>query len=98
MSMEPYFTFKEAIISNHLTQKQYTVRRMVDIDASDVFLQSIVDVCNETAIYDWLFRQRLQGAPYPYEDAVGIVGGPELTFGTLDEVIGGFPFIAVEPE
>ena len=35
---------------------------------------------------------------YPYEDDVGMVGVPELTFDTLDEAIDGFPFIVVELE
>ena len=35
---------------------------------------------------------------YPYEDDVGIAGGPELAFVTLAEVIDGFPFIVAELE
>ena len=42
---------------------------MVDVDPSEEFLQSVVAVCNEQKVYDWLFRQRLKGAPYPREDA-----------------------------
>ncbi len=44
--------------------------RFADLEATEEFLESIVAICNEKTIYDWLFVQRLQGAPYPKEDAI----------------------------
>ena len=43
---------------------------MVDIEPTEAFLDSIVSVCNEQHIYDWLFKNRLQGKAYPKSDAV----------------------------
>ena len=65
----PKFTFEKTTIRNHITNHPYILRRMVDIVPSDVFLDSIVRVCNEPHIYNWLFRARLQGKPYPRKDA-----------------------------
>ena len=69
MSTSPQFNFYHANIKNHLNQDIYHVRRMVDIQPTDEFLESIVAVCNEEKIYNWLFRARLQGKAYPKSDA-----------------------------
>ena len=69
MTIEPHFQFKQTKIINHLTQQSYHVCRMIDVQISDAFFDSIVSVCNEKKIYDWLFRKRLSGNPYPKADA-----------------------------
>ena len=63
------FKFKKTKIKNHLDGRAYQLRRMADLEATDEFLSSVVSVCNEPQVYDWLFRERLQGKPYPLEDA-----------------------------
>ena len=68
--MRQIFPFTKAPILNHLSGAPYTMRRMLDIEATEAFLQSVVSICNEPKVYDWLFRQRLGGAPYPRADAV----------------------------
>lgn len=70
MRDKPTFTFSQARIHNYLTKQEYDLRRMVDIEMTEVFLDSIVSVCNEQHIYDWLFKARLQGKAYPQSDAV----------------------------
>ena len=65
----PRFSFKKSVIENHLTGTSYNLRRMADLEATDDFIDSVVSVCNEPQVYDWLFRERLEGKPYPPSDA-----------------------------
>ena len=69
MSAGPNFTFSQTTVPNHLSGRTYTMCCMAALEATEEFLDSVVKVCNETKIYDWLFRQRLHGAPYPKKDA-----------------------------
>ena len=37
---------------------------MAHVEATDHFYESIVNICNEEKIYNWLFRESLEGKPY----------------------------------
>lgn len=70
---KPSFRFKETTVFNYRTNLPYTLKRIVDITASSDFLASVVNVCNEPHIYNWLFFDRLKGKPYPPQDATYFV-------------------------
>lgn len=59
------FNFHETLIENYLTGRKYKLISMAQIDVSDDFLNSVVRICNEQKVYDWLFRDKLLGKPYP---------------------------------
>ena len=69
MQSLPHFQFTHTSITNHITKNPYQIYRMIDLQPSEQFLDSIVHVCNEQKIYDWLFRARLKGKAYPRSDA-----------------------------
>lgn len=70
MSSAPRFSFSQANIENYFTKQSYILRRMMDIEPTEAFLNSIVAACNEQHIYEWLFQTRLQGKAYPKSDAI----------------------------
>lgn len=63
------YNFQSFNIVNHLTGKTYHFTSMDQINPSEHFYDSIVKVCNEKKIYDWLFQESLCGNPYPRSKA-----------------------------
>lgn len=56
-------------IANVRTGAPYRLVRADTIDPTDAQCAAITSVCNEPPVYEFLFRTRLDGAPYPHEKA-----------------------------
>lgn len=80
-------------IRNHLTGRPYWLGCAGHLDATPAMLAQVVAICNEPAIYDWLFRQRLEGQPYGQAQArqllewskAGWSSQTHFVFAVLDE-------------
>ena len=59
----------EVPITNHLTGHTYRLVNAGGLEPTDSTLRGITAICNEPAIYDWLFRPSLEGKPYPEQKA-----------------------------
>lgn len=60
----------EIPILNHLTDKAYSIVRGDQVTNTDERVAEIVRICNEPAIYRWLFSSGLKGQPYTKEKAI----------------------------
>jgi len=62
-----------AAVLNALTGGRYMLTRADLVEISMQRLEEISGICNETLIYDRLFRPRRQGRPYSNEEARGFL-------------------------
>jgi RimJ/RimL family protein N-acetyltransferase len=65
-------TFPAAVrvpILNHVTGRPYDLTPAAELNPDAATLARIVAICNEPEVYDWLFREPLEGRPYPEEMA-----------------------------
>jgi len=60
-------------ITNPKTGKRYSVVRADQIAGNEKIHQRLVKLCNEPAVYDFLFRGLLQGKPYGTNMAEGFL-------------------------
>lgn len=73
-SPSPDFSFFASTpVVNAKTGKTYTLDKITALTPDDRTLSDLVRICNEPAIYDFLFRERLKGATYTAEDARGFL-------------------------
>lgn len=61
--------FLDRPVKNARTGETYALVRADALPASPDHLREITAICNEPTVYDWLFRDRLGGDPYPPERA-----------------------------
>jgi RimJ/RimL family protein N-acetyltransferase len=52
-------------VQNALDARRYWLIRTDTLTPEPNLLSAIAAICNEPAVYDWLFREGLQGQPYP---------------------------------
>jgi RimJ/RimL family protein N-acetyltransferase len=80
-------------IVNYLTERRYEMVRASELVPGPEMLERIVAICNEPDVYDWLFRERLEGCPYTEEEARQWIEGSKsgwsskthFVFAILDE-------------
>lgn len=56
-------------IVNHVTGRAYELVRADDVNGDASNVRRIASICNESDVYEWLFRSRLAGHPYLEENA-----------------------------
>jgi RimJ/RimL family protein N-acetyltransferase len=59
------FQKKHRAIRNALTGSDYSLVALDLIEPTDEVLTQVTSICNETSVYDWLFREMLSDQPYP---------------------------------
>ena len=57
-------------VLNHVTGRSYYLNRCDSISPSADRVAEVVAICNEAAVYEWLFRERFMGVPYSPENAI----------------------------
>ena len=63
--MSPIFPSAVSIPLTHpLSGKVYTLSRADALEQTTDEVADLIAACNEPLIYDWLFRERLEGQPY----------------------------------
>src|SRR3990167_7993975 len=57
-------------IKNHLTGTDFSLESFDDLqEVSAEDIKAIVEICNQPEVYDWLFKERLEGSLYSENDA-----------------------------
>lgn len=64
---------KEEIINFKTSEKCKLVSNENPEIFSEKDINKIVEICNQEAVYDFLFRSRLEGRPYTSDDAKGFI-------------------------
>ncbi|TLD70424.1 GNAT family N-acetyltransferase [Phragmitibacter flavus] len=64
-----WFKRQSKPIQNALTGAPYFLQSLDSVDATDDQLERITSICNEPAVYRWLFESRYSGQPYPGSSA-----------------------------
>jgi RimJ/RimL family protein N-acetyltransferase len=80
-------------IENQLTGRSYELVGACDVGDDDATVARIVSICNEPAVYEWLFRGPLEGRPYEEAKARewlrwakdGWTSGTHFVFAVLDD-------------
>lgn len=57
-------------IANHLSGRTYQLVRACDLRADSSTVAWIVSICSEPNVYEWLFREPLDGLPYDASKAL----------------------------
>ena len=61
----------QCAVKNRVSGATYSLQRADLVTVSESQITNLTEICNQQAIYDFLFRTRLQGIPYSAADAVG---------------------------
>tara|TARA_R110002050_G_scaffold32336_2_gene83315 strand:+ start:283 stop:873 length:591 start_codon:yes stop_codon:yes gene_type:complete len=56
-------------IANHFNGRAYKLIPATEVSSETESLRRIASICNEPAVYEWLFRSRLEGRVYEEEKA-----------------------------
>ncbi|MBT5095134.1 MAG: GNAT family N-acetyltransferase [Halobacteriovoraceae bacterium] len=69
--MQPDFPQNFKIpVTNFKNKNPYYLVSINSIDASNTIIEAIANICNESLIYDWLFKENLKGQPYLPKKAI----------------------------
>ena len=80
-------------VENYLSGRSYEMVRACDLSEESSSLARIVSICNETKVYEWLFRGPLGGRPYEEANArdwlkwsrEGWLSGTHFVFAVIDD-------------
>lgn len=67
-SMNRAWNPTERLIANQLNSFTYRMVPAVQVAATPEHLENLASICNQQAIYDFLFRERFNGRPYGMND------------------------------
>lgn len=73
MKIPQYPDLKFVDIENFKTGETCQLWRVDKMSITEDDYEQIRKICNEAAVYDFLFREKLEGKPYPIEKAKGFI-------------------------
>ncbi len=73
MNTPQYPDFKYIEITNFKTGDLCQLWRVDKMNITNNDYEQIRKICNEEAVYDYLFKEKLEGKPYPIEKAKGFI-------------------------